>query len=64
MKQYTNEEKAKIYNNMLFRYQRLQEQARQIRALSLEPTTQDQKKINELEREMKLIYDATQKLYN
>jgi hypothetical protein len=48
---------------MLFRYQRLQEQARQIRALSLEPTTQDQKKINELEREMKLIYDATQKLY-
>jgi hypothetical protein len=63
MKQYTNEEKAKIYNNMLFRYQRLQEQARQIRALSLEPTAQDQKKINELEREMKLIYDATQKLY-
>jgi len=64
MRQYSNDEKAKIYNQMLFQYQRLQEQVRLIQANSLEPSEQDQRKINELENQMRKIYSDTQRLYN
>ena len=64
MRQYSNDEKAKIYNQMLFQYQRLQEQVRLIQANSLEPSEQDQRRINELENQMRKIYSDTQRLYN
>ena len=64
MRNFNNEEKAQIYNQMLFQYQRLQEQIRLIRANSLEPTPQEQRQINELESKMKKIYNDTQRLYN
>jgi hypothetical protein len=64
MRQYSNEDKAKIYNQMLFQYQRLQEQVRLIKADNLELNEQDQRKVNELERQMKKLFMDTQRLYN
>lgn len=62
-RQLTNEEKAKIYNGLLFKYQKLQEEIRQIRAKNFEVSDDDQKKIIYLERVMKQVYNDTQKLY-
>lgn len=59
----TSDEKAKLYNDMLFRYQRLQEEARQLKAKSFEVSADDQKLINIIETKMKKIYEDTQKLY-
>ncbi len=59
----TQQEKAKLYDNMLFRYQRLQEEVRQIKAKSFEVSFEDQKKINEIELVMKRLFNDTQKLY-
>ena len=64
MRQYSNEDKAKIYNQMLFQYQRLQEQVRLIKADNLELNEQDQRKVNELERQKKKLFMDTQRLYN
>lgn len=60
----TNEEKAKLYNDMLFRYQRLQEEVRQIKSKSFEVSYQDQVRINFLESQMKRLYDDTSRLYS
>ena len=59
----TQQEKAKLYDDMLLRYQRLQEQVRLIKAENVEVTDNDQKKINELERQMKQVYNQTQRLF-
>ena len=59
----TNEEKAKLYNDMLFRYQRMSEQIRQIKAKSFDVSLEDQKQINLLESKMKQLYNDTQRLY-
>lgn len=59
----TNEEKAKLYNDMLFRYQRMSEQIRQIKAKSFDVSLEDQKQINILESQMKQLYNDTQRLY-
>lgn len=64
MRQLSNDEKAQIYNQMLFQYQRLQEQVRLIKANNLELNEQDQRKVNELETQMKSLYMKTQRLYN
>jgi len=64
MRQFSNDEKAQIYNQMLFQYQRLQEQVRLIKANNLELNPQEQKKVDELERQMKRLYNDTQRLYN
>lgn len=64
MRQFTNEEKAQIYNQMLFQYQRLQEQVRLIKANTLELNDTDQRKVNELEGKMRKLYMETQRLYN
>ncbi len=39
----SNDEKAKLYNDMLFRYQRMSEQIRQIKAKSFDVSLEDQK---------------------
>lgn len=59
----TNEEKAKLYNDMLFRYQRMSEEVRQIKAKSFDVSFEDQQKINLLESQMKRLYNETQRLY-
>ena len=59
----TQQEKAKLYDDMLLRYQRLQEQVRLIKAKSFEVSDEDQKQINIIEANMKRLYNDTQKLF-
>ena len=59
----TQQEKAKLYDDMLLRYQRLQEEVRLIKAKSFEVSDEDQKQINMIEATMKRIYNDTQKLF-
>lgn len=59
----TNEEKATLYNDMLFRYQKMSEEIRQLKAKSFEVSLEDQKQINLLEARMKQVYNDTQRLY-
>ena len=59
----TQQEKAKLYDDMLLRYQRLQEQVRLIKAKSFEVSDEDQKQINIIEASMKKLYSDTQKLF-
>ena len=62
-RQFTNEEKAKIYNQLLFQYQRLQEKVRLIKADSLDLSAKQLHEIAELEKQMKKIFNDTQRLY-
>jgi hypothetical protein len=59
----TQQEKARLYDDMLLRYQRLQEQVRQIKAKNFEVTDEDQKQINIIEATMKRLFNDTQKLF-
>jgi hypothetical protein len=59
----SNEQKAQIYNYLLTRYQRIQEEIRLIKADKFELNEQDERKIKVLEAEMKKIYNDSQKLY-
>ena len=59
----TQQEKARLYDDMLFRYQRLQEEVRQIKAKNFEVSYEDQKRINVIEATMKRLYNDTQKLF-
>ena len=63
MQQLTNEQKAVIYNKMLFQYQRLQEQVRQIRAENINVSEKDQRRIDQIELQMKRLYNDTKRLY-
>ena len=59
----TQQERAKLYDDMLLRYQRLQEQVRLIKAKSFEVSDEDQRQINIIEANMKRLYNDTQKLF-
>lgn len=59
----SNQEKAKLYNQMLFQYQRLQEQVRLIKAENLELNEKQIREVQILEQQMKKIFNDTQKLY-
>jgi hypothetical protein len=59
----TQQEKGKLYEDMLKRYQILQEQVRQIKAKNFEVSDEDQKQINTIESTMKRLYNDTQKLF-
>jgi glutamate mutase epsilon subunit len=59
----SNDQKAAIYDSLIFRYQRLQEEVRQIKAKNFEVSEQDQKKINEIEQSMRTVYNQAQKLF-
>jgi uncharacterized protein involved in type VI secretion and phage assembly len=63
MQNLSMEQKAKMYNQLLFKYQRLQEQVRQIKAEDINLSEQNQRKIDLLEKEMKIVYGQTQRLY-
>jgi hypothetical protein len=49
---------------MLFQYQRLQEEARRIKAESFEITPENQRKVNQIEAQMKKIFNDTKRLYS
>ena len=59
----TNDEKAKLYNNMLFRYEKMSEQIRQIKAKNFDVSLEDQKQINMIEATMKRLFNDTQKMF-
>jgi hypothetical protein len=59
----TNDEKAKLYNDMLFRYEKMSEQIRLIKSKNFEVSFEDQKQITLLEGKMKQLYLDTQRLY-
>jgi hypothetical protein len=59
----TQSEKAVLYDNMLLRYQKLQEEVRIIRAKNFEVSSEDQQKINKIEEIMRRLYNDTQKLF-
>ena len=64
MQRLSNDEKARLYNQMLFKYQRLQEEVRLIKAENINISDRDQLRINEIEQRMKVVYNQTQKLYH
>ena len=59
----TQDEKARLYDNMLLRYQRLQEEVRLIKSKSFEVSFEDQQQINSIEENMRRLYNDTQKLF-
>jgi predicted DNA-binding WGR domain protein len=59
----TQDEKARLYNDMIMRYQRMQEEVRQIKAENFEVSDADQQKINLIESKMKRLFNDSQKLY-
>jgi hypothetical protein len=59
----TQDEKARLYNDMIMRYQRMQEEVRQIKAENFEVSDSDQEKINIIESKMKRLFNDSQKLY-
>jgi hypothetical protein len=63
MQRLTNDQKAQAYNKLLFQFQRLQEEVRLIQAENIEVSPQDQRKIDQLKREMKRLEMETKKLY-
>lgn len=63
MNRLTTEERATLYNNMLFRYQKLQEEVAQIKLKNFEVSDEDQRSINIIENQMRRIYSDVQKLY-
>jgi hypothetical protein len=63
MQNLSNEQKAQVYNKLLFQYQRLAEKVRLIRAESIDVTPENQRKINMIESEMKKVYNETNRLF-
>ena len=59
----TQQEKAKLYDDMIMRYQRLEEQVRQIKAKNFEVSDEDQRQINIIESSMKKLFNDSQKLF-
>jgi len=63
MQNFSNDQKAKMYNDLLFKYQRLQEEVRKIKAGNFDLSENEQKKVDELEQQMKFVYQQTERLY-
>lgn len=61
--QLTNDQKAKIYDQLLYKYQKVQEEIRQIKAKNFEITNEDQKKVLYLENILRDLYNKSQKLF-
>lgn len=59
----TQQEKARLYDDMMIRYQRMQEQVRQIKAKNFEVSEEDQRQINMIESSMRRLYNDSQKLF-
>lgn len=63
MQHLTNDQKAKIYNDLLFQYQRLQEEVRQIKAGNFDLSENEQMKVDQIESKMRQLYLQTERLY-
>ena len=63
MQHLSNDQKAQIYNDLLFKYQRLQEEVRRIKAGNFDLSENEQRKVNYLETQMKQLYQQTERLY-
>jgi len=63
MQRLTDDQKAQIYNNLLNKFQRIQEQIRLIQAENIDVSPQDQLKIDQMRKEMKRLEMETKKLY-
>ena len=61
--QLSNDQKAKIYDQLLYRYQKVQEEIRQIKAKNFELSNEDQKKVLQLENVLRDLYNKSQKLF-
>lgn len=61
--QLSNDQKAKIYDQLLYRYQKVQEQIRQIKAKNFEISNEDQRKVLQLEHVLRDLYNKSQKLF-
>lgn len=59
----SSEDKAKIYNEGIRRYNLLEEQIREIKSKSFEVSEKDQKVIDALKAKMNFIFNQTQKLH-
>jgi hypothetical protein len=64
MQHLSNDQKAQLYNQYLFQYQRIQEQIRQIKAEEFELSPKNEQKVKILEMEAKKIFNQTSRLYN
>lgn len=63
MQRFTEQEKAIIYNDLLFKYRKLEEEISHIRSKNFEVSEEDQKRIDEIEYRMKSLEQSTKKLY-
>lgn len=61
--QLSNDQKAKIYDQLLYRYQKVQEEIRQIKAKNFELSNEDQRKVLQLENVLRDLYNKSQKLF-
>ena len=59
----SNDQKAQVYNSLLAKFQRLQEQVRLIKAENFELSAKQAREVQVLEAEMRKIYNETQKLF-
>jgi hypothetical protein len=59
----TQQEKARLYDDMMIRYQRLQEEVRQIKSKNFEVSDEDQRQINIIEASMRKLYNDSQRLF-
>ena len=59
----TQQEKARLYDDMIMRYQRLEEQDRQIKAKNFEVSDEDQRQIDIIQSSMKKLFNDSQKLF-
>lgn len=59
----TRDEKARLYDDMMRRYQKMQEEVRRIKAENFEVSDADQQKINLIESQMRRLFNDSQKLY-
>ena len=63
MRNLKDEDKAKIYNQMLYQYQKLREEVRLIKSENFELSDRDQHRVNQLESAMRKIYNDSKMLY-
>lgn len=63
MNNLSNDQKAQIYDRLIHNFQRLQEEARQIRAKNINVSESDNKKIMDLESEMRRIENEAKRLF-
>ena len=59
----TNENKARIYNELMFKFQRTQEQIKDIETGNVLPSRDNGKKLTMLKQQLQLIQNQIRSLY-